>query len=1172
MRYFSILLALLLGTSSSTATTIRVPADSATIQAGINGAVNGDTVLVEDGAYTGAGNRDMDYGGKLIVVTSENGPENTIVDLQNAGRAFYFHNGEDSSAVLQGITIRNGYTEGHHGGAVRAQGGSPRIINCHFEHNSAYHGGALYANTTDQLQIINCRFVDNSASGSGESTPSRGGALFIGEGDPSVRVTGCIFDTNSAVWGGAIVTYSGSITTLQNCTILNSAATAGAIYREGHTQVYIDASIIAFTSICGALFCESATGVISLTCCDIYDNDGGDWTSCIADQAGENGNFSLDPEICFLLGSEYSLYGTSPCAASHNACGVLVGALGVGCPTYEGPVWYASTLGDDYSGNGSIDFPFATIQRACDVASDNDTVIVTPGTYGGAGNRDITFYDKRLHVLGQEGSASTIIDVQGGAFQGFSVLRSIKHDSSSTICGLTIRNAMIGIQVEQDAVRLLDIHAENCSAAGMVLNYVYPIEMMDCQFSENHDGLFLGEYPSYGVFDRCTFLGNVSRGIYIHYLPSGGGASCIIRQSTFSENGTGIESGGRSQVSSSAITVDSCRFERNAIAIKSSGQYTQVTVAGNDCAVELYYHYCEFFESTFSGNDVDLARLGSLYYDAATELKLIDCEFSGNAGGIIKNDDQVHRYLTMSGCLFHDNSGSINLYPINACRDEIYGNTFIGNLGDVFVVHEGDNFSADLVFNNVVAFNHGRGLYGDGVLTDNVLSLSCNNVFANAGGDYGGELGDSTGYSGNVSADPMFCDTADGDFSILNLSPCSPTNNSCSTLIGAYGVGCYAPAISSVTVDPDADNLHVVSHQPSIVWNYYHESESQQTQSEIEVGTDNDWAVAELWDFGPQVSADTAATYAGDSLYDGQTYHSRVRAFDGTWWSLWYETSFRMNTIPAVAAVLSPEDGGVSGLVPELWITNAADPEADSLSYDFELYMDLAMEWIVKDTQGVQEQPDSTGWNTGLTMTDNEPFWWRSRSYDGYEYSEWSDLAVFYVNGTEQPPTAPETILPPDTSGLPVWEMLPTFSWSEASDPDPFDTLFYYMLEIAVDSNFMYKNDIDSIWATNYELADSLLFNTRYWWRVSACDATDLCTASEPGNFWTWTLGDMDHSHVADITDLSILIDNQFLTLTPIYPAFVADVTGDCAVDISDVSRFIDHLFLTLGPLEVGCE
>lgn len=62
-----------LGRLPLNATVIHVPATEVTIQAGIDAAGNGDTVLVADGTYTGEGNTLLDYHGKALTVSSENG-------------------------------------------------------------------------------------------------------------------------------------------------------------------------------------------------------------------------------------------------------------------------------------------------------------------------------------------------------------------------------------------------------------------------------------------------------------------------------------------------------------------------------------------------------------------------------------------------------------------------------------------------------------------------------------------------------------------------------------------------------------------------------------------------------------------------------------------------------------------------------------------------------------------------------------------------------------------------------------------------------------------------------------------------------------------------------------------------------------------------------------------
>lgn len=66
---------------SAMATTIHMPDDYPTIQAGIDASEDMDTVLVAEGIYF----ENINFSGKDIVVESENGPQSTVMEILYLG-------------------------------------------------------------------------------------------------------------------------------------------------------------------------------------------------------------------------------------------------------------------------------------------------------------------------------------------------------------------------------------------------------------------------------------------------------------------------------------------------------------------------------------------------------------------------------------------------------------------------------------------------------------------------------------------------------------------------------------------------------------------------------------------------------------------------------------------------------------------------------------------------------------------------------------------------------------------------------------------------------------------------------------------------------------------------------------------------------------------------------
>ncbi|MFG0329986.1 MAG: right-handed parallel beta-helix repeat-containing protein [Phycisphaerales bacterium] len=203
-------------------------------------AADGDVVLVRDGVYTGSGNHDIDFEGRLILVRSENGPESCIIDCQRRGRAFFLDQGETADAVIEGFTITNGFAESSNGGAIDCTlDSSPTIRDCRFIDNEAAGlGGAVALRGGSRSIVSNCHFEGNVCFGASEG--SQGGALscfFLAH----ATVVNCTFLNNSSQWGGA-VDASLSEPVFVNCVFVDNFAThaGGAIFMSAARPTFIN--------------------------------------------------------------------------------------------------------------------------------------------------------------------------------------------------------------------------------------------------------------------------------------------------------------------------------------------------------------------------------------------------------------------------------------------------------------------------------------------------------------------------------------------------------------------------------------------------------------------------------------------------------------------------------------------------------------------------------------------------------------------------------------------------------------------------------------------------------------------------------------------------------------------------------------------------------------------
>ena len=527
------IIASLLFAISLSATVINVPADQTTIQAGINVAVEGDTVLVQPGTYVEniiIDGKDITVGSLFLTTQDTSYISQTIIDGNQLGSVIQILNSETGSVNLIGLSIQNGtgtndevYSPWVGGGGIFTKDANVNIDNCvitNCTEQYRYGGGILFYPSSKSLNLIsstinNCNSNDNGgglALFSGNFTltdvvvescaayPGAGGVYVAGDiniansqfksntGDAlqasglmSAIVRNSLFTKNLDT---AIEVNSGASVQLNNVDIVNNyeystsqSGTGILLTQGGHIDVIN--CVLWNNPAANILFNSGGDPNTATIAYSIISSDSG---SAVLNNNGTLewglGNINIDPRFINAQVDNYKLLASSPCInAGHpdstdsDGSRADMGAFPY-LNAYSGPDWHTTTSGSDISGTGAISNPFASIQAGVNFASSGDSVLVGPGTY----YETLVFRGQDIDVRGSTDPSNTIIDANGN---GRVITYTNSETAESSLSGFTIQNGNSewwggGIFCDRSSPTLSNLIVKNNTSVqggGLCLNY-----------------------------------------------------------------------------------------------------------------------------------------------------------------------------------------------------------------------------------------------------------------------------------------------------------------------------------------------------------------------------------------------------------------------------------------------------------------------------------------------------------------------------------------------------------------------------------------------------------------------------------------------------------------------------------------------------------------------------
>jgi len=950
---------------------------------------------------------------------------------------------------------------------------------------------------------------------------------------------------------------------LTNCVISNNYSDAITIAlppEPPHFNVGIYNCIVSNNSGNGIeIIYHIGQANISIACNDVYNNNNN--YSGIPDQTGLNGNISADPQFCYPDTGNYYLYDTSPCAPQNTGCGTLIGAYGVGC-LYVNRAWHVSVDGNDETGDGSEEYPFATIQHGVDIAVDGDTVLLMPGTYAGEGNVGVSIVGKSISLIGDSGADMTIVD----AVDTIGIMIGEETYPGLALKGIKYINSNRAISAGTYSLTIEDCIFDNNNLA---IDGEYAVSLYKCNFLNNDTavydpGSFFSDYYS---IDSCTFIGNALS------IRAGGD----VTNSYFADGGTALK------ITVHELYVDNCIFEGHSDTLFNLGwgriDISNSVISNNFGPILYSSGGGEYAEARFRfENTIITNNQGGMNLDNSSMIDIISCLYAFNSGGIhIASPDPVIRQL-----MFHNS-------------------TFVYNDTSALTISNPYYQRYDIA-NCIISNNAGYGIEFPEELSDPDINIAYNNVYGNTLGNYY-RYDDQTGINGNISTDPLFIGGEPFDFHLRLASPCIDAGDPIYTFdddgsISDMGVYPFLHGIPSMTTLLSPDNGNVILPSSYLTWlrvanpyeldTVYYAVQIDDDSLFNSIDVDFDSVSGYNTSLDVSVSAQLSALDTADALQDDLHYFWRVNSKnkfgDESGFTpgpnYFYYNAINHPPSPPTSGFSPSGDEEIISLTPTITWNDASDPDpddiAETLRYYFHLIEDTSTGgYLYSDTTepGInqvalaEEIPDNSHFMYFVCTVDDE----------GLE-SEWTDLHWFWTNHYNYPPEPFPLYVPaPDLRRVDYYTY---FHWGQTGDYDPLSS-FAYTLQISPDSLFnFYVLTIDELTDTALTLVtDTLaLAGGNLFWRVLAIDDDSLIRIgglpeSEVRKLTIVKPGDANGDGSLIGSDVTYMI-NFFRGINPAPdPLMVGDANGDCQVTSPDVTYLVRY-FRGIGPAphRVACE